>query len=85
MAHLVVLLPAERSNPALGPNAVSALSRLGVTSVSLARNDQTVAVVLEGWAFDPSARDAVLAALEVPAAEAKLLQPIVQMTVSAVP
>ena len=83
MAHLVVLLPAE-SHSALGPNAVCALSRLGVTSVSLARNDQTVAVVLEGWAFDPGAEDAVLAALEVPAVEAKLLQPIVHMTVSAV-
>jgi len=83
MAHLVVLLPAE-SDPALGPDAVCALSRLGVTSLSLARDEQTVAVVLEGWAFDPSAEDAVLAALGVQAVEARLLQPIVQMTVSAV-
>jgi hypothetical protein len=84
MAQLVVLLPASKSDPSLGPNVVAALSRLGVTSLSVARNDQTIAVVLEGWAFDPGAPAAVLAALGVPAVEAKLLRPFVQMTVSAV-
>ncbi len=83
MALLVVLLPADLDNLTLGPPAVEALARLGVTSVTVARDDRTAAVILEGWAFDPGRPHAALAALGATSGEARTLQPIVQMAVTA--
>jgi hypothetical protein len=82
MALLVVLVPADRGDVPLGSATVEALARLGVTSVSLARDEQTAAVVLEGWAFDPTRPDAALHALGA-ADGVRALQPVVQMAVSA--
>jgi hypothetical protein len=85
MGLLVVLVPADRDDLTLGPPAVEALARLGVTSVALARDDRTAAVILEGWAFDPGRPHAALSALGTTLAEARTLQPIVQMAVMAAP
>lgn len=82
MAQLVLLLPADRE-PALGARNAAALARLGVTSVSVARDERTAAVILEGWALDPSQHAEALAALGASAKNARALQPIVQMAVSA--
>jgi len=84
MALLVVLIPADRGDVPLGSATVEALARLGVTSVSLARDEQTAAVVLEGWAFDPTRPDAALRALGA-ADGVRALQPVVQMAVSTAP
>jgi hypothetical protein len=62
---------------------MEALSRLGITSVALAGDDQTTAIVLEGWAFDPGSPDAAVRALGTRAEQTRTLQPIVQMAVSA--
>lgn len=83
MALLVVLVPAERGDVPLGTAAVEALARLGVTSVSLARDEQTAAVILEGWAFDPTRPDPALDALGASRDGARTLQPVVQMAVTA--
>jgi len=48
MALLVVLVPAEGNYAAIDSEAVEALARLGVTTVSLARDDETIAVILDG-------------------------------------
>lgn len=80
---MVVLVPADRDDLTLGPPAVEALARLGVTSVALARDDRTAAVILEGWAFDPGRPRAALSALGTTLGEARTLQPIVQMAVTA--
>jgi hypothetical protein len=45
---------------ALGPAAADGLARLGITSVTVLADSAGVAVVMEGWAFDP--RDAAQAA-----------------------
>jgi len=82
MAQLVLLLPADRE-PSLGARNAAALARLGVTSVSVARDDRTAAVILEGWALDPSQRAEALAALGASDEHARALQPVVQMAVSA--
>ncbi len=82
MGLLVVLVPADHELT-LGPPAVEALARLGVTSVALARDDLTAAVILEGWAFDPGRPHAALSALGTTSGEARTLQPIVQMAVTA--
>jgi len=83
MALLVLLVPAGRGDLPLGPTAVEALARLGVTSVALARDEQTAAVILEGWAFDAARPDAALSALGAAADDVRALQPVMQMAVSA--
>lgn len=83
MALLVVLVPAEGNYPPINAEAVDALARLGVTTVSLARDEETIAVILEGWAFDPVAHGAALGALGVEGDDARTLQPVLHMAVSA--
>lgn len=85
MALLVLLVPAQLGELSLGASSVEALSRLGVTGVSLARDEQTAAVILEGWALDPGSSEQALAALGADPGTARALQPVAQMAVSAVP
>ena len=84
MALLVVLVPSAAGEVSLGSHTAEALARLGVTHVSLARDQHTIAVVLEGWTFDPSQPKAALSALGANE-KARTLQPIAQMAVSAAP
>lgn len=81
MALLVVLVAANEVDVPLGLATVEALARLGVTSVSLARDTKTAAVILEGWAFDSARPDAALRALGATHG-ARTLMPVVQMAVS---
>lgn len=83
MGQLVFLLPTDRANVPIGSAAIEALARLGVTSLSLAADSHTTAIVLEGWAFDPARSRAAIQALGGSPEEARTLQPIVQMAVSA--
>jgi len=85
MAQLLLLLSADRDEVSLSARNVEALARLGVTSVSLARDEQTAAVILEGWALDPGCHDAALAALGASVDASRVLTPVVQMAVSAAP
>jgi hypothetical protein len=83
MAQLVPLISSDQGEVSLGAHNAEALARLGVTSVSLARDERTAAVILEGWALDPSHRAEGLAALGASNRTAQVLQPMVQMSVSA--
>lgn len=84
MAILVVLVPASETEPSLQPAAVSELAQLGVTGIELVRDEQTVGLVLEGWAFDPSrSADAVLAAVGFRRSRARTLRPLLHVAVSA--
>ena len=47
---VLVLLPVTDEEPVLPPAALAALARLGVTSVSLLRDEESAGIVLEGWA-----------------------------------
>jgi hypothetical protein len=85
MALLVLLVPAACGDVPFGASTVEALARLGVTSVSLARDEQIAAVVLEGWAFDPTRPDAALTALGAAGSGARALQPLVHMAVATAP
>ncbi len=78
----VVLFPVSNEVPALPPAALHALARLGVTSVSLVRDDETAGLVLEGWAFDPARAHEAASAVTGTCHEARTLRPLVQMTVS---
>lgn len=82
MAMAVVLFPVSNEVVALQPAALDALARLGVTSVSLVRDDETAGLVLEGWAFDPARAREAASAVTGTCGEARTLQPLVQMAVS---
>lgn len=84
MAIGLLLLPADNGDVSLGHEAVTRLRRLGVTSVALVGDDRTFGVVLEGWAFEPgTSLTAAAEAVAGDAADARLLQPVMQMAVSA--
>jgi hypothetical protein len=82
VAMAVVLFPVSNEVPALRPAALDALARLGVTSVSLVRDEKTAGLVLEGWAFDPARAREAAGAVTGTCDEARTLQPLVQMAVS---
>jgi hypothetical protein len=81
---MVVLLPASETEPSLRPAAVSKLAELGVTSVAVVRDRETVGLVIEGWAFDPlRSADAVIEAVADPTSRARTLHPLLELAVSA--
>ena len=82
MGLLVLLVPTDAAEVPIGSRAIEALARLGVTNLSLAADSDTTAIILEGWAFDPARSGAAIRALGS-RAEARTLQPVAQMAVSA--
>jgi hypothetical protein len=84
VALMVVLVPASDPEPSLHPATITELARLGVTTLDLVRDEQNLALLLEGWAFDPNrSADAVLAALGCSRSRARTLQPLLHVAVSA--
>jgi hypothetical protein len=84
VAMLVVLIPASEAEPSLQPTALSKLAQLGVTSLAISRDNLTLALVVEGWAFDPSrSAEAVVGAVAAQGSGARALYPVMQMAVSA--
>ena len=81
MAMALMLWPAG-AGIRIGPAEAAQLGALGVTSVTLLRDAQAVAVVLEGWAFSPARSARRAAAALGNAAECRVLQPTVDMAVS---
>ncbi len=78
----VVLFPISTEVPALQPATLDALARLGVTSVSLVRDEETAGLVLEGWAFDPARAGEAARVVTGHCDGMRTLQPLVQMAVS---
>ncbi len=82
MAILLVLMPAEME-AGIPSEAIRALGRLGVTSIALVRDDRSLGMVVEGWAFDPvTSGDAVLAAVGAPSNTARTLMPVMEMSIA---
>ena len=79
---VLVLFPVSDEEPALQPAALATLARLGVTSVSLLHDEQTVGLVLEGWALDPARAGEAARAAAGARESFRTLQPLVQMAVS---
>jgi hypothetical protein len=82
---VLVLFPVSDEEPALQPAALAALAGLGVTSVSLLRDEQTAGLVLEGWALDPARADEAARAAAGERDGVRTLQPLMQMAISAHP
>jgi hypothetical protein len=80
---LVVLMDRDDRKALLTPSHVTALGRLGVASVGLAGDQQTLAVVVEGWAFDPlRSAEAAHSALGVADREVQTLYQLAHVAVS---
>ena len=82
---VLVLFPVSDEEPALQPAALAALARLGVTSVSLLRDEQTAGLVLESWALDPARAGEAARAATGARDGIRTLQPLMQMAISATP
>lgn len=80
MAMVVVLVAAHGAGD-LDAESVERLRELGITDISIVRDDNTVGIVLEGWAFDPL-REGREAARVVGAREGRLLFPVLRGSVS---
>jgi hypothetical protein len=82
VATLVVLVSEEIP---LDSGVLSALARLGVSHVAVVRDEETVGVVLDGWAFDPEASAAAAVAAVAGARHTRTLRPVAQLAVAAAP
>jgi hypothetical protein len=81
MAKALMLWPAG-AGVRIGSAEAAQLGALGVTNVTLLGDAETVAILLEGWAFDPN-RSALTAAASLGnASECRVLQPSLDVAVS---
>ncbi len=79
---VLVLFSASDREPALQPAGLATLAQLGVTTVSLLRDEQTAGLVLEGWALDPARAGEAVRAVAGPRTSFRTLQPLLHMAVS---
>jgi hypothetical protein len=82
MAMLVVVLDADASAATLDAASGSRLAYLGITSVAIARDDTTQAVVLEGWAFDTDMHGAEAASIVAGTASRRGLHLVCQSVIN---
>ncbi len=82
MPMLIVLMDAHRAVTALDVTIANRLASLGVTQVTIARDNTTEAVVLEGWAFDVAACGPEASALIAQDAPTRSLQPVLQTLIT---
>jgi hypothetical protein len=82
MAMVVLVLPAS-ADVSVGPDTTVRLARFGIGRAALLRDDGAVAVVLEGWAFDPERSAEAAAELIAPGEACRILRPLADVTVLA--
>ena len=84
MGVLVLLLANQSPGAEVGPAVAQELAALGVTNLSVLRDEQTTAVALEGWAFDPArSADAAVSAVTADRASVRVLRPVIESAVHA--
>lgn len=81
MAKALMLWPAG-AGVRIGSAEAGQLGALGITNVTLLRDVETVAVVLEGWAFSPARSARAAAAALGDASQCRVLQPALDVAVS---
>ncbi len=54
MATVMLVADRHAGEPVVGPDVAERLAGLGITRITLLRDRSSIAVVLEGWAFDPA-------------------------------
>lgn len=81
MAKALLLWPAG-AGVSIGSTEAARLAALGVTNVTLLRDAETVAIVLEGWAFSPARSARAAAAALGDASKCRSLQSALDVSVS---
>ena len=81
MAKALMLWPA-RAGIRIGSAEAARLAGLGVTNVTLLRDTDTIAIVLEGWAFSPTRSARAAAAALGDATTCRVLEPALDVAVS---
>lgn len=82
MAMVVLLLSARQEEISLGAEAAARLAAEGITRAAVLRDSDDVAVLLEGWAFDPSRSiDAAVDAL-VGKGECRRLRAVAEISIT---
>jgi hypothetical protein len=66
----------------IGSTEATRLAALGVTNVTLLRDAEMVAIVLEGWAFNPARSAPAAAAALGDVSDCRVLQPALDVAVS---
>jgi hypothetical protein len=82
MAMMVVLIDETNGQFCLRREFVDTLAQLGVTSVALVRDEQTVGIVLEGWLFDPARSAGAVADAYRSPSVVRTLHPVLHLAVS---
>jgi hypothetical protein len=85
MATMLVLYDQASEAGIFDAATAGALARLGVTSVTVLGDEDGVAVVLEGWAFDPAVAGAEAAEIVTGGrGHVRILRPLLEAAVSTV-
>jgi hypothetical protein len=80
---LMMLFEGSRGEPVLREHTLGTLARLGITTVSVLRDDRMVGVVVDGWAFDPTrSAEAARTALAGTETGVRVFRPLLQTAVS---
>ncbi len=83
MAVVMLVADIGAGEPVLGPSVADRLGDLGITRIALLRDASSIAVVLEGWAFDPARADeAMRAVFPVGSSSLRTLHEVEQVGVS---
>lgn len=86
MGVLVLLVANGEPAAEVGPAVVEQLARLGVTDLSVLRDQQTTAVSLAGWAFDPArSADAAARAIADDGGAVQVLRPVLESAIHRLP
>ena len=86
MGQLVLLVPNEKAGIVVGSEVAGKLADLGVTNVSVLRDERTTGIVLEGWAFDlDRSTEAAVRLVAEESTAVRVLRPIVESALHASP
>jgi len=81
MAKALMLWPVG-AGVRIGSAEAAQLAALGITNVTLLRDAETVAIVLDGWAFNPARSAGAAAAALGDVSKCRVLQPALDVAVS---
>lgn len=84
MGQLVLLVPNEKAGIVVGSEVAGKLADLGLTNVSVLRDERTTGIVLEGWAFDlDRSTEAAVRLVAEQSTAVRVLRPIVESALHA--
>lgn len=81
MAKVLILWPANAA-VRIGSAEASLLAGLGVSTIALLRDAESVGIVLDGWAFDPGRSAQAAAAALGSESECRILLPALEVDVA---